>query len=182
MSKAAAEKTPASSDKAISIFTHVFLALVILCIILALVLFAGAMDLGVVDLRPAISGFSIIILPIFAVFALIAVFSQMKVAHLRATSLFAKGVEIETLVNETTKSVEAKIQEFLGAEHERLKAEHQKMSEFLKELEKQEQERLVEELETLKAENTKLKERLSVKNVPLNDELSAIDELDPTGT
>lgn len=182
MSKAAAEKSPPSSDKAIALFTHVFLALAILCILLTLVLFAGAMDLGVVDLRPVISGFAIIILPIFAVFAFVAVFSQMKVAQLRAKSVFDKGIEIDSLVNETKKTVEAKIQEYLGSEYERLKGEHEKMSEFLKELEKQEQERLVEELENLKAENIKLKERLSVKNVPLNDELSAIDELDPTGT
>ncbi len=182
MSKAAAEKSPATSGKAISLFTHVFLAVVILCIILALVLFVGAMNLGVVDLRPTISGFAIIILPIFAVFAFVAVFSQMKVAHLRATSVFEKGAEIEALVNESKKTVEAKIQEYLGSEYERLKAEHEKMSEFLKELEKQEQDRLLEENETLKAENIKLKERLSVKNIPINDELSAFDELEPTGT
>ncbi len=182
MSKAAAEKPTASSDKMMAILNHVFIAVLILSLALLLVLFVGALDLGVVDLRPMISGFSIIILPMFAVFALVAVFSHMKLAHLRANYMFAKGTEVEALVNETKKTVDGKIQEYLGAEYERLKEEHEKMSTFLKELEKQEQDRLVQENEELKIENSQLKERLASKNVPINDELSAVDELDPTGT
>ncbi len=182
MAKAAAEKSPASSDKMMSILNHVFLAVSILCLVLLLVLFTGAIDLGVIDLRPAISGFAIIILPIFAVFAFVAVFANMKLGHLRATQVFAKGAEIEAHVAEIQKTVDGKIQEYLGTEYERLKSEHEKMSEFLKELEKQEQDRLVQELEELKVENSELKERLSMKNIPINDELSAVDELEPTGT
>ncbi len=182
MSKADPEKSSASANKMASILSHLSIAVQILSLILVLVLFAGALDLGVVDLRATISSFSIIILPIFAVFALVAIFSQMKLAALKAASVHAKGAETEALVNETKGVVESKIQEYLGTEHERLKAEHEKMSEFLKELEKQEQERLVQEVEELKAENTELKERLSMKNVPINDELSAVDELAPTGT
>ncbi len=182
MAKAAAEKPSASSNKMMSILNHVFLAVSILCLVLLLVLFTGALDLGVVDLRPMISGFAIILLPMFAVFALVAVFSHMKLVHLRAASMFAKGSEIEALINETKKTVDGKIQEYLGADHERLKAEHGKMSELLKEIEKQEQDRLILENEELKIENSQLKERLSMKNIPINDELSALDELEPTGT
>ena len=144
MSKAAAEKSTASSAKLMSILNHVFIAVVILCLVLLLVLFAGAYDLGVVDLRPMVSGFAVIILSIFAVFAFVAIFANMKLTHLRATQMFAKGAEIEAVVNETKKTVDGKIQEYLGSEYERLKAEHEKMSEFLKEVEKQEQERLVQ--------------------------------------
>lgn len=182
MSKAAAEKSTSSSDKMMSILGHVFIAMLILSLALLLVLFTGAMDLGVVDLRPMMSGLSIILLPLFAVFALVAVFSHMKLSSLKAGYMVAKGAEIEALVNETKKTVEGKIQEYLGEEHDRLKAEHEKMSTFLKELEKQEQDRLVQENEELKIENSQLKERLALKNVPINDELSAVDELDPTGT
>lgn len=182
MSKAAADKSPASSNKMMSILNHVFIAVLILCLVLLLVLFTGAYDLGVVDLRPTISGFAIILLPIFAVFAFVAVFANMKLTHLRETQMFAKGAEIEAHVGEIKKTVDDKIQEYLGSEYERLKGEHEKMSEFLKELEKQEQDRLVQELEELKVENSELKERLSMKNIPINDELSAVDELEPTGT
>lgn len=182
MSKADAEKPSASSDKMMSILNHVFLAVSILCLLLLLVLFVGAYDLGVIDLRPMISGFAIIIVPIFALFAFVAIFANMKLAHLRTTQVFNKGTEIEANVAEIKKTVEGKIQEYLGSEYERLKGEHEKMSEFLKELEKQEQDRLVQQLEELKVENTELKERLSMKNIPINDELSAVDELEPTGT
>lgn len=182
MSKAVAEKSPASSGKMASILGHLSIAVQILCLILLLVLFVGAFDLGVVDLRSTISGFAIIILPIFAVFALVGIFSQMKLSALKAADVHAKNAQTEAVVKETKGVVESKIQEYLGTEYERLKGEHEKMSEFLKELEKQEQERLVQEVEELKAENTELKERLSLKNVPINDELSAVDELAPTGT
>lgn len=182
MSKAEPEKSSASSSKMASILSHLSIAVQILSLILLMVLFAGAFDLGVIDLRSKISGFAIIILPIFAVFALLAIFSQMKLSTLKTAHVHAKSTETEALVNETKSIVESKIQEYLGTEYERLKAEHEKMSEFLKELEKQEQERLAQEVEELKAENTELKERLSMKNVPINDELSAVDELAPTGT
>ena len=182
MAKAEPEKSSASSSKMASILSHLSIALQILSLILLLVLFTGAFNLGVVDLRSTISGIAIIILPIFAVFALIAIFAQMKLTALKAATVHAKNAEIEALVNETKGVVEGKIQEYLGSEYERLKGEHEKMSEFLKELEKQEQERLAQELEELKAENSELKERLSMKNVPINDELSAVDELAPTGT
>ncbi len=176
------EKAKAPAGKVSGLLGHLHTAVSILSVLLLLVLFSGAMDLGVVDLRSMISGFSIIILPMFAVFALAAVILQMKVAHSRETQLAAKAAEIETYVGETKQSVEAKIQEYLGAENERIKAEHEKMSELLKEIEKQEQDRLVQENEELKVENGQLKEQLSRQNVPLNDELSAVGELQPTGT
>ena len=178
MAKKDDKKAPAGPSKLAKLLPTLSLVLSVVCLLVLLAIFAGLFSFGMFDVRHILAPLAIILVPAFVVLSVINIFLQAKVAKSRFSSVLELTADLEAFMTETKKTVDSKIQEYLGAEHEQLKADHGVLREQFDKIEKEKQLSLIEENEMLKAENEKLRKQLSSKNIPINDELNAVEDFE----
>ncbi len=157
-------------------------------ILAGVVLFAAIFDLGFADLRFELREFALVALAVMLAGVVAVAYSGSRIAageiarireelELAKGEIAAQNAALEEKIGARVAAADQKVEKFLGAEYERLKAENQ---EYRKEIEQQrtvEFSRTSAEIEQLRQRNEMLQEKISkwaidsVDSVVMNDRI-----------
>lgn len=166
------KKAKSSAKDPLGTMRLVRLAGLVLSILAGVVLFAALFDLGFIDLRFELRDFALVALAVMLAGVVAIAYSGPRITagaiavireELEAArgEIAAQNAAMEEKVEAQVAAADHKVEKFLGAEYERLKAENEA---FRKEIEQQrsvEMSRTSAEIEQLRQRNEMLQEKIS---------------------
>ncbi len=125
------------------------------------VLFVSAYDFGFIDLRYKMSMVTAPVIGITAVMAILAMFATAKCSAAQRQDLEDALQDMKVQAALRAENVEKKVEEYLGAEYNRLRTENEALQSSLEDVKKSEVEKLAEENKFLKELNEKLQSKIN---------------------
>ena len=163
MAKKAPEATSDKQPKGSKILGLLRTSSFVLTIISATILFVGAYDYHLFDVRMIISKFAIVCLPVFTLSAVLYGFAQSKFSATQGTinedALMAGQTDLDLKI----KAANEKLDEYLGDEFKQLKSENETLKAEFERMKQSEREKLEEENTFLKEQNSILKQQITSK-------------------